>query len=160
MSCILPAVGGSSLGRRAFTARVKSLAIPKSGRKSFKTVASKNDDISVEEEVPKKKGNMNDYVEPDASISGEGLIQLIKMGLGAVSSDIKEINLDDPERTVVMELEANNFENADGKPLWNPDDQGYVDENAPPNAGILNVAVPVVLGVGATGLVIATLSAL
>ncbi|KAK3285696.1 hypothetical protein CYMTET_6710 [Cymbomonas tetramitiformis] len=104
MSCMLPTVGGSTLGRRAFTARVKSLHSPKSSRTAFKTKASQNEDTSVEEEVPKKKGSMNDYVEPDASISGEGLIQLVKMGLGAISSDVKEINLDDPERTVVMEV--------------------------------------------------------
>lgn len=31
--------------------------------------------------------------------------------------ELKEINLDDPARTVVLELEANNFEDAEGNPL-------------------------------------------
>ena len=53
----------------------------------------------------------------EPKIDMAGLSQLIKMGLGTVSGDIKEINLDDPTRTVVMELEANNFEDKDGNPL-------------------------------------------
>ena len=46
----------------------------------------------------------------EEGISLKGLGQLVKMGLGTISGDITEINLDDPKRTVVMELEANNFE--------------------------------------------------
>ena len=53
----------------------------------------------------------------EPKIDMAGLSQLIKMGLGTISGDIKEINLDDPTRTVVMELEANNFEDKDGNPL-------------------------------------------
>ena len=52
------------------------------------------------------------------------------MGLGTRSGDITEINLDDPTRTVVMELEANNFEDKDLNPLQlnAMDNTGYVGE--------------------------------
>lgn len=39
-------------------------------------------------------------------IDFRGLKQLVSMGLGTLSGDITEINLDDPKRTVVMELGA------------------------------------------------------
>jgi hypothetical protein len=44
--------------------------------------------------------------EDEAKIDFRGLKQLISMGLGTISGDITEINLDDPKRTVVMELGA------------------------------------------------------
>jgi|TARA_B110000977_G_scaffold187666_1_gene255045 hypothetical protein len=59
----------------------------------------------------------NGDVVPETGIDFTGLKQLISMGLGTVAGDITEINLDDPVRTVVMELEANNFEDAEGNPL-------------------------------------------
>ena len=51
-----------------------------------------------------------DAEEKEDKIDFKGLKQLISMGLGTMSGDITEINLNDPQRTVVMELEANNFE--------------------------------------------------
>ena len=44
--------------------------------------------------------------EDEAKIDFKGLKQLISMGLGTISGDITEINLNDPKRTVVMELGA------------------------------------------------------
>ena len=57
------------------------------------------------------------------------------------------------------ELEANNFEDKDGNPLWKPDDKGYVAESGE-TTPIANYIVPVMLGVGAIGGVVATLNAL
>ena len=42
----------------------------------------------------------------EPGIDFRGLKQLVSMGLGTLSGDITEINLDDPKRTVVMELGA------------------------------------------------------
>ena len=95
----------------------------------------------------------------EAGIDFKGLKQLISMGLGTISGDITEINLKDPTRTVVMELEANNFEDKDGNPLWKPDDKGYVAESGEATP-VMNYVVPVVLGIGAIGGVVATLNAL
>ena len=83
------------------------------------------------------------------------------MGLGTISGDITEINLDDPTRTVVMELEANNFEDKDGNPLALRalDNEGFVEE-AGEKTPLANVVVPVVLGVGAIAGVVATMNAL
>lgn len=54
----------------------------------------------------------------EPKITLKGLSQLISMGLGSpLSGDLKEINLNDPKRTVVFELDANNFEDADGNPI-------------------------------------------
>ena len=54
----------------------------------------------------------------EPKITLKGLSQLIAMGLGSpLSGDLKEINLNDPKRTVVFELDANNFEDADGNPI-------------------------------------------
>jgi hypothetical protein len=63
----------------------------------------------------------------EQKMSWSGLGQLVKMGLGTVSGDITEINLDDPLRTVVMELEANNFEDAEGNPLNFIDNEARVE---------------------------------
>ena len=66
---------------------------------------------------------------------------------------------DDPTRTVVMELEANNFEDADGKPLNFMNNDGIVgdkDEKTSP----LNYVVPVVLGGVSVAGIVATLKAL
>jgi len=86
-----------------------------------------------------------------------GLQQLIQMGLGTIAGDIKEINLKDPKRTVVMELEANNFEDADGNPISYMDNEGYVDD-ASPNLG--GLAVAGVVGAAALAGIYLTLSAL
>ena len=96
-----------------------------------------------------------------AGIDFKGLKQLISMGLGTISGDITEINFDkeNASRAVVMELEANNFEDAEGNPLWKPDDVGFVGD-AEERTPIMNYVVPVVLGVGAIGGVVATLNAL
>jgi len=53
----------------------------------------------------------------EQNIGLTGLKQLVGMGLGTMVGELKEINLDDPARTVVLELEANNFEDAEGNPL-------------------------------------------
>ena len=99
--------------------------------------------------------------EDEAKIDFKGLKQLISMGLGTISGDITEINFDkeNASRAVVMELEANNFEDAEGNPLWKPDDVGFVGD-AEERTPIMNYVVPVVLGVGAIGGVVATLNAL
>ena len=49
-------------------------------------------------------------------MTGKGMSQLVKMGLGAISGDITEINFDkeNASRAVVMELEANTLEIAKG----------------------------------------------
>jgi hypothetical protein len=98
---------------------------------------------------------------PEGEINSAGFFQLLAMGLGTVAGDITEINLDDPARTVVMELEANNFEDKDGNPLalkfMNND--GVVDEESEPNS-MLNVAAPAVLGALSLAGVLATLKAL
>ena len=97
--------------------------------------------------------------EEEKKISASGLSQLIKMGMGAISGDITEINLKDPKRTVVMELEANNFEDEDGNPISYVDNEGYVaekDENTP----IMNYIVPVLLAGLALAFVFFTLKAL
>ena len=100
-----------------------------------------------------------DAPKEEAGIDFKGLKQLISMGLGTISGDITEVNLKDPTRTVVMELEANNFEDKDGNPLWKPDDKGYVAESGEATP-VMNYVVPVVLGIGAIGGVVATLNAL
>merc|ERR1711907_410954 len=95
----------------------------------------------------------------EKKISASGLSQLVKMGMGAISGDITEINLNDPKRTVVMELEANNFEDEDGNPISYVDNEGYVadkDEKTP----ILNYIVPVFLAGLALAFVVFTLKAL
>jgi hypothetical protein len=112
-----------------------------------------------EPKAPKVDEN-GDPVEEDG-IDFTGLKQLISMGLGTISGDITEINLDDPTRTVVMELEANQFEDADGNPLALKaiDNEGFVgdkDEATP----VANYLVPIVLGVGSIAGVIATMNAL
>ena len=94
----------SSLLRR--NARRGSAARQQSRRQAVRAMAGNTPPPSQEPEE-----------EEEAKIDWSGLKQLVKMGLGTISGDITEINLDDPARTVVMELEANNFEDADGKPL-------------------------------------------
>ena len=106
-----------------------------------------------------KKDAPKEEPKEEAGIDFKGLKQLISMGLGTISGDITEVNLKDPTRTVVMELEANNFEDKDGNPLWKPDDKGYVAESGEATP-VMNYVVPVVLGIGAIGGVVATLNAL
>ena len=98
-------------------------------------------------------------------ITGKGMSQLVKMGLGAISGDITEINFDkeNASRAVVMELEANNLEDSKGNPLSMKfmNNDGYTeDEDNTTKGGIMNVIVPVVLGVITIGGVVATLKAL
>ena len=94
----------SLLSRRGARVTSRGAAAP---RRAVVAMAGKKDSKPQEEE---EENN-------EPKIDMAGLSQLIKMGLGTISGDIKEINLDDPTRTVVMELEANNFEDADGNPL-------------------------------------------
>lgn len=68
-------------------------------------------------------------------------------------------NRDDPTRTVVMELEANNFEDADGKPLNFMNNDGFVGEKGEKTSP-LNYVVPIVLGGVSVAGVVATLNAL
>ena len=94
----------------------------------------------------------------DGRISQLGLSQLIKMGLGTVAGDIKEINLKDPKRTVVLELEANNFEDSEGNPIDYMDNEGFVEEG-----GAINwtgVVLVLLLAAGSGYLVVSTLSQL
>ena len=98
-------------------------------------------------------------------MTGKGMSQLVKMGLGAISGDITEINFDkeNASRAVVMELEANNLEDSKGNPLSMKfmNNDGYTeDEDTTTKGGIMNVIVPVVLGVITIGGVVATLKAL
>merc|ERR1712118_527249 len=117
-------------GRRGGGGMMRGLK--KERRIRTKMNAEKQTETEKEEEEEEKK------------ISASGLSQLIKMGMGAISGDITEINLKDPKRTVVMELEANNFEDEDGNPISYVDNEGYIadkDENTP----IMNYIVPVLL---------------
>eukprot|EP00239_Pterosperma_sp_CCMP1384_P004547 CAMPEP_0197847270 /NCGR_PEP_ID=MMETSP1438-20131217/5680_1 /TAXON_ID=1461541 /ORGANISM="Pterosperma sp., Strain CCMP1384" /LENGTH=157 /DNA_ID=CAMNT_0043459143 /DNA_START=50 /DNA_END=523 /DNA_ORIENTATION=+ len=136
--------GASSKGIRARQGAVK--------RASWRCQASDETKEESQEKVEKE----------EPKITMKGLGQLIKMGLGTVSGDITEVNLDDPTRTVVMELEANNFEDKDGNPLYQPDDEGFVDEAESDGSGFnpLNLAIPLALGAGATYLVVSTLQKL
>eukprot|EP00465_Bigelowiella_longifila_P003539 CAMPEP_0185251666 /NCGR_PEP_ID=MMETSP1359-20130426/1015_1 /TAXON_ID=552665 /ORGANISM="Bigelowiella longifila, Strain CCMP242" /LENGTH=78 /DNA_ID=CAMNT_0027833643 /DNA_START=428 /DNA_END=664 /DNA_ORIENTATION=- len=61
-----------------------------------------------------------------------------------MAGDIKEINLKDPKRTVVLELEANNFEDENGQPLSGKyRDKGWVDETSDPAPMINQIAIAV-----------------
>ena len=98
-------------------------------------------------------------------MTAKGMSQLVKMGLGAISGDITEINFDkeNASRAVVMELEANNLEDSEGNPLSTKfmNNDGYTEEeDDTTKGGIMNVVVPVALGVIALGGVAATLKAL
>ena len=97
-------------------------------------------------------------------LTAKGMSQLIKMGLGAVSGDITEINFDkeNAARAVVMELEANNLEDAEGNPLSVKfmDNEGFVGGKDDSSSTVMNKIVPVVLGAGAIAGVVATLNAL
>ena len=53
-----------------------------------------------------KESTEGDDDDDEPGIDFRGLKQLVSMGLGTLSGDITEINLDDPKRTVVMELGA------------------------------------------------------
>jgi hypothetical protein len=115
----------------------------------------------TEEAAAEDEDDADDADGEGSGIDFKGLKQLISMGLGTISGDITEINFDkeNASRAVVMELEANNFEDAEGNPLWKPDDVGFVGD-AEERTPIMNYVVPVVLGVGAIGGVVATLNAL
>ena len=93
-------------------------------------------------------------------MTGKGLSQLVKMGLGAISGDITEINFDDPGRAVVMELEANNFADEKGKPLSTKfmNNEGYTEDRG--KTPLLNIFLPVLLGGVTIAVVVATLKAL
>lgn len=49
---------------------------------------------------------LNDGTGGRGGLKKGGLVQLVQMGLGTIAGDIKEINLSDPRRTVVMEVSA------------------------------------------------------
>ncbi|XRB16304.1 hypothetical protein RI054_12g61470 [Pseudoscourfieldia marina] len=87
------------------------------------------------------------------------------MGLGSpLSGDLKEINLNDPKRTVVFELDANNFEDADGNPISQGKyrDEGYVagKDDAENTTSIFNVILPLTLAAVVLGFVVWTLQQL
>ena len=142
------AVSTHAITARPVALRARHTAPRRAARAMTVTAAGDKDGAAVEEAEKEEAG-----------IDFKGLKQLISMGLGTISGDITEINLDDPTRTVVMELEANNFEDKDGNPMWKPDDKGYVAESGEATP-IVNYIVPVMLGVGAIGGVVATLNAL
>merc|ERR1712048_74628 len=96
-------------------------------------------------EDTKEKENVGTPDKP--KFSSKAFWQLLKMGAGTFSGDLKEVNLNDPKRTVVFELEANNFEK-DGKPVNYIQDQGYVPKDGEDKSGPLNIILPVVLGGG------------
>ena len=143
---IMFAISAQTLTARPVALRARSAASRSPRAFRIATAAAKKD---APKEEPKE----------EAGIDFKGLKQLISMGLGTISGDITEINLKDPTRTVVMELEANNFEDKDGNPMWKPDDKGYVAESGEATP-VMNYVVPVVLGIGAIGGVVATLNAL
>mmetsp|Transcript_39316 Transcript_39316/g.54617 ORF Transcript_39316/g.54617 Transcript_39316/m.54617 type:complete len:134 (-) Transcript_39316:119-520(-) len=87
-------------------------------------VSAKRSTFRQREEVPEGE-------EEEAGIKMSGLRQLISMGLGTISGDITEINLNDPARTVVMELEANNLEDENGEVAKGEYfEEGWVDESS------------------------------
>ena len=136
--------------RRANTTRGQRSTSARAGLKNWK----KN-----EEQLSNEDENGN------PKMTGKGMSQLVKMGLGAISGDITEINFDkeNASRAVVMELEANNLEDSKGNPLSMKfmNNDGYTeDEDNTTKGGIMNVIVPVVLGVITIGGVVATLKAL
>jgi len=101
----------------------------------------------------------------EPKITLKGLSQLIAMGLGSpLSGDLKEINLNDPKRTVVFELDANNFEDADGNPISQGKyrDEGYVagKDDAENTTSIFNKILPLTLAAAALGFVVWTLQQL
>jgi hypothetical protein len=116
----------------------------------------------------KKDEQLSNELDEDGNPKGmtaKGMSQLVKMGLGAISGDITEINFDkeNASRAVVMELEANNLEDSEGNPLSTKfmNNDGYTEEeDDTTKGGIMNVVVPVALGVIALGGVAATLKAL
>lgn len=94
-------------------------------------------------------------------MSSKGFWQLLKMGAGTFSGDLKEVNLNDPQRTLVFELEANNFEDKDGKPLdYGANKPGYVPKDGESTGSPLNVAVPAILAIVSIGIVLVSLQAL
>mmetsp|Transcript_9003 Transcript_9003/g.16218 ORF Transcript_9003/g.16218 Transcript_9003/m.16218 type:complete len:161 (-) Transcript_9003:134-616(-) len=126
-------------------------------RPAVATRAAKQDDKAANEPATEAEEQPEDKSGP--KIDFTGVKQLIMMGMGTVAGDITEINLNDPKRTVVMELEANNFEDADGKPISYIQDQGYVDDS---DTGFkpLNLLLPLALGGASLFGVYATLKAL
>lgn len=75
----------------AATARSNLRPARRAPRAAPRARAGKGDGETDEAEATQQNG-----------MTGAGLRQLIKMGLGTISGDITEINLDDPARTVVM----------------------------------------------------------
>ncbi|GAB5371818.1 hypothetical protein AAMO2058_001612400 [Amorphochlora amoebiformis] len=112
------------------------------------------------QEEESQEGEASNVKDDKNRFSWAGVRQLVSMGLGTMAGDIKEINLKDPKRTVVLELEANNFEDADGNPLSGKyRDKGWVDKSgeAEPMGGKIAVGL---IGVASIGLVGVTLKAL
>merc|ERR1712178_21449 len=113
----------------------------KIGRKPFKSSIC----VTCKAQAKGKEEEGNTQTKEN-SIDFKGLKQLVSMGLGTMSGDITEINLDDTQRTVVMELEANNFEDEDGNPLSFVDNEGWVEEETDKKTPIVNYIIPVLLG--------------
>mmetsp|Transcript_29765 Transcript_29765/g.65011 ORF Transcript_29765/g.65011 Transcript_29765/m.65011 type:complete len:154 (-) Transcript_29765:545-1006(-) len=82
----------------------------RNARVSLNAKNSKQPEAVVEEDEEEEE--VAAYEEP--KMSWAGVRQLISMGMGTMAGDITEINLNDPARTVVMELEANNLEDEKG----------------------------------------------
>lgn len=136
----------------------------RAARRNHREASAKTTTTAFLKNWKKKDEQLSNELDEEGNPKGmtaKGMSQLVKMGLGAISGDITEINFDkeNASRAVVMELEANNFEDAEGNPLWKPDDVGFVGD-AEERTPIMNYVVPVVLGVGAIGGVVATLNAL
>eukprot|EP00469_Lotharella_globosa_P013095 CAMPEP_0167790300 /NCGR_PEP_ID=MMETSP0111_2-20121227/11227_1 /TAXON_ID=91324 /ORGANISM="Lotharella globosa, Strain CCCM811" /LENGTH=121 /DNA_ID=CAMNT_0007682689 /DNA_START=236 /DNA_END=601 /DNA_ORIENTATION=+ len=112
------------------------------------------------EETPEEGESEGASAQEKNRFSMAGVRQLISMGLGTMAGDIKEINLNDPKRTVVLELEANNFEDAEGNPLSGKyRDKGWVDESGD-EAPLINKIAIVLLSVISLGIVTFSLVAL
>lgn len=121
------------------------------------TLPCRQGHICHAEETKRKRTKSFKEAEEELKARGGGgdFWQLLKMGAGTFSGDLKEINLKDPERSVVFELEANNFETKDGKPITLGNEPGYVDTSGG-NTSALNFLIPIILFGGAVALVAAT----
>ena len=69
-------------------------------------VSARRGGVVVARAANKSTEGDDDDDDEKPGIDFRGLKQLVSMGLGTLSGDITEINLDDPKRTVVMELGA------------------------------------------------------
>ena len=140
----------------------------RTARRNHREASAKTTTTAFLKNWKKKDEQLSNELDEEGNPKGmtaKGMSQLVKMGLGAISGDITEINFDkeNASRAVVMELEANNLEDSEGNPLSTKfmNNDGYTEEeDDTTKGGIMNVVVPVALGVIALGGVAATLKAL